>query len=56
MEQRDVSALIVEFKITGKQFFQWIENIEVTTVPPLPRYSFLRNTMIIKLPPSFRIC
>lgn len=56
MEQCDVSTLIVEFKITSKQFFQWIENIEMTIVPSLPGDTFLRNSMIIKFSPSFRIC
>lgn len=56
MKQRDVSTLIVKFKITGKQFFQWIENIKMTIVSPLPGDTLLRNTMIIKFSPSFRIC
>lgn len=56
MEQCNVPTLIMEFKITGKQFFQRIENIEVTVVSPLSRNTLLRNSMIIKLSPSLRIC
>lgn len=56
MEQCDISVLIMEFKATSEQLFQWIKDIKVTTVPPLPGDTLLRNSMIIKFSSSLWIC